>query len=137
MNISLPERSRSLWTDKSRPAATAAQGIRARADPRGRKAQGRGAAEDLLLEGLSGDESKLTRKDWSDIAQELWHWCERNGSDKRGLQTRRARRDLVNALRLSGGDAGLDTADRFLANADRSFTELAEQPAMGSPLRTV
>src|ERR1700736_1799148 len=31
-------------------------------------------------------------------------------------------------------NAGLDTADRFLANAERCFTELAEQPAMGSPL---
>jgi len=48
-----------------------------------------------------------------------------------------ARRDLVTHFVYLAENAGLDTADRFLANADRSFTELAEQPAMGSPLRTV
>lgn len=43
-----------------------------------------------------------------------------------------ARRDLVTHFVYLAENAGLDTADRFLANAERSFAELAEQPEMGS-----
>jgi toxin ParE1/3/4 len=45
-----------------------------------------------------------------------------------------ARRDLVQHFVYLVENAGLDTADRFLANAERCFTELAQQPDMGSPL---
>jgi toxin ParE1/3/4 len=45
-----------------------------------------------------------------------------------------ARRDLVQHFVYLAENARLDTADRFLANAERCFTELAEQPEMGSPL---
>jgi len=45
-----------------------------------------------------------------------------------------ARRDLVQHFVHLAENAGFDTADRFLTNAERCFTELAEQPAMGSPL---
>ena len=45
-----------------------------------------------------------------------------------------ARRDLVQHFVYLVENAGLETADRFLANAERSFSDLAEQPAMGSPL---
>jgi toxin ParE1/3/4 len=44
------------------------------------------------------------------------------------------RRDLVAHFVHLAEHAGLDTADRFLANAERSFTDLAQQPTMGSPL---
>lgn len=45
-----------------------------------------------------------------------------------------ARRDLLQHFVYLAENAGIDTADRFLANAERGFTELAEQPDMGSPL---
>jgi toxin ParE1/3/4 len=45
-----------------------------------------------------------------------------------------ARRDLVQHFVYLVENAGLDTADRFLANAERCFTKLAQQPQMGSPL---
>lgn len=45
-----------------------------------------------------------------------------------------ARRDLVQHFVYLAENAGLDTAERFLANAERYFTELAQQPEMGSPL---
>jgi toxin ParE1/3/4 len=45
-----------------------------------------------------------------------------------------ARRDLVQHFVYLAENAGLDSADRFLANAERCFSELAEQPQMGSPL---
>ena len=45
-----------------------------------------------------------------------------------------ARRDLVQHFVYLAENAGLDTADRFLTNAERCFTELAKQPEMGSPL---
>jgi len=45
-----------------------------------------------------------------------------------------ARRDLVQHFVFLTENAGLDTADRFLANAERCFSELAEHPEMGSPL---
>jgi toxin ParE1/3/4 len=44
------------------------------------------------------------------------------------------RRDLVRHFVYLVENAGIDTADRFLANAERCFIELAEQPEMGSPL---
>lgn len=44
-----------------------------------------------------------------------------------------ARRDLVQHFVYLAENAGLDTADRFLADAEHAFTDLAEQPAMGSP----
>jgi toxin ParE1/3/4 len=44
------------------------------------------------------------------------------------------RRDLVAHFVYLAENAGIDTADRFLANAEHSFAELAEQPTMGSPL---
>ena len=45
-----------------------------------------------------------------------------------------ARRDLVQHFVYLAENAALDSADRFLANAERCFSELAEQPQMGSPL---
>jgi toxin ParE1/3/4 len=45
-----------------------------------------------------------------------------------------ARRDLVQHFVYLAENAGLDTADRFLTNAERCFNELAQQPEMGSPL---
>jgi toxin ParE1/3/4 len=45
-----------------------------------------------------------------------------------------ARRDLVQHFVNLAENAGLDTADRFLTNAERCFNELAQQPEMGSPL---
>jgi len=44
------------------------------------------------------------------------------------------RRDLVQHFVYLAENAGLEAADRFLANAERAFTDLAEQSAMGSPL---
>jgi toxin ParE1/3/4 len=45
-----------------------------------------------------------------------------------------ARRDLVQHFVYLAENAGLDAADRFLANAERCFIELAQQPEIGSPL---
>ena len=45
-----------------------------------------------------------------------------------------ARRDLVQHFVYLAENVGLDTADRFLTNVEHCFTELAQQPKMGSPL---
>jgi len=45
-----------------------------------------------------------------------------------------ARRDLVGHFVYLAENAGLDLAERFLANAEASFQELAQQPRMGAPL---
>jgi toxin ParE1/3/4 len=46
-----------------------------------------------------------------------------------------ARRDLVEHFVYLAENAGLDAADRFLANAEASFTDLARQPLIGAPLK--
>lgn len=45
-----------------------------------------------------------------------------------------ARRDLVEHFVYLAENAGLDMADRFLANAESSFADLAHQPMLGAPL---
>jgi toxin ParE1/3/4 len=45
-----------------------------------------------------------------------------------------ARRDLVEHFVYLAKEAGLDVAERFLANAEASFNDLARQPEMGTPL---
>jgi toxin ParE1/3/4 len=45
-----------------------------------------------------------------------------------------AERDLVEQFVYLAENAGLDVADRFLANAAASFNDLAGQPMMGAPL---
>ena len=45
-----------------------------------------------------------------------------------------ARRDLVEHFVYLAEEAGLDVAERFLANAEASFNDLAQQPRMGAPL---
>jgi toxin ParE1/3/4 len=45
-----------------------------------------------------------------------------------------ARRDLVDHFVYLAEEAGLDTAERFLRNAEASFNLLATQPNMGTPL---
>ena len=45
-----------------------------------------------------------------------------------------ARRDLVEHFVYLAENASLDTAERFLSNAEASFNDLARQPTMGAPL---
>ncbi|MGB4069418.1 MAG: type II toxin-antitoxin system RelE/ParE family toxin [Nitrospira sp.] len=45
-----------------------------------------------------------------------------------------ARRDLVEQFVYLAEEAGLDTAERFLASAEASFNDLARQPMIGAPL---
>jgi toxin ParE1/3/4 len=45
-----------------------------------------------------------------------------------------ARRDLVKHFVYLAEEAGLDVAERFLANAEASFNDLAQQPKLGAPL---
>jgi len=45
-----------------------------------------------------------------------------------------ARRDLVEHFVYLAENASPDTAERFLLNAETSFTELADQPMIGAPL---
>lgn len=45
-----------------------------------------------------------------------------------------ARRDLVEQFVYLAEEAGLDTAERFLACAEASFNDLARQPMIGAPL---
>jgi toxin ParE1/3/4 len=45
-----------------------------------------------------------------------------------------ARRDLVEHFVYLAEEAGLDVAERFLANAEATFNDLAQQPEMGAPL---
>jgi len=52
-----------------------------------------------------------------------------------GIVTRpAARRDLVEHYVYLAENAGEEIADRFLANAEASFTGLTEYPEMGAPL---
>ncbi|MEK7760850.1 MAG: type II toxin-antitoxin system RelE/ParE family toxin [Nitrospirota bacterium] len=44
------------------------------------------------------------------------------------------RRDLVEQFVYLSEQAGLDTAERFLLNAEASFNDLARQPMIGAPL---
>jgi toxin ParE1/3/4 len=50
-------------------------------------------------------------------------------------QREAARRDLVDHLFYLAENAGLPTAERFLSNAESSFSDLAQQPLVGSPLK--
>ena len=45
-----------------------------------------------------------------------------------------ARRDLMEHFVYLAENAGLDTAGRFLTQAEASFNDLANQPKMGAPL---
>ncbi len=45
-----------------------------------------------------------------------------------------ARRDLVEQFVYLAEQAGLDTAERFLTNAEASFNDLTRQPMIGAPL---
>ena len=45
-----------------------------------------------------------------------------------------ARRDLVEHFVYLAENASLDTAERFLSDAEASFNGLARQPTMGAPL---
>jgi toxin ParE1/3/4 len=45
-----------------------------------------------------------------------------------------ARRDLVEQFVYLAENASLDTAERFLTNAETSFNDLADQPMIGAPL---
>jgi toxin ParE1/3/4 len=45
-----------------------------------------------------------------------------------------ARRDLLEQFVYLAENASLDTAERFLAQAEASFDHLAGQPQMGAPL---
>jgi toxin ParE1/3/4 len=49
-------------------------------------------------------------------------------------QREAARRDLVEHFVYLAENASMDTAERFLSQAEASFNELARHPAMGSPL---
>lgn len=46
-----------------------------------------------------------------------------------------ARRDLVEHFVYVAENAGLGTAERFLAATEASFDDLAKQPLIGAPLR--
>lgn len=46
-----------------------------------------------------------------------------------------ARNDLVEHFVYLAENAGLNVAERFLANAQASFNDLAEQPKMGAQLK--
>lgn len=45
-----------------------------------------------------------------------------------------ARRDLVDHFVYLAENASLDTAERFLAQAETTFYDLAREPKMGAPL---
>lgn len=49
-------------------------------------------------------------------------------------QREAARRDLMEHFVYLAEHAGIDTAERFLSNAEASFNDLARQPTMGAPL---
>ena len=46
-----------------------------------------------------------------------------------------ARRDLIEHFVYLAEHAGLDVAERFLSQAEGSFTDLARQPMMGAPVQ--
>lgn len=50
-------------------------------------------------------------------------------------QRKAARRELVEHFVHLAENAGLDVAERFLSNAETSFSEIARQPRMGAPLK--
>ncbi len=50
------------------------------------------------------------------------------------FQRAAARRDLIEHFVYLAENAGIDTAERFLANAEASFSDLARQPMIGAPL---
>ena len=45
-----------------------------------------------------------------------------------------AKRDLVEHFVYLAENAGMDIADRFLANAEASFADLAKHPMIGAPI---
>jgi toxin ParE1/3/4 len=45
-----------------------------------------------------------------------------------------AKRDLIEHYVYLGEHAGIETVERFLANAGESFEDLSRNPAMGAPL---
>jgi toxin ParE1/3/4 len=45
-----------------------------------------------------------------------------------------ARRDLIDHFVYLAGEAGMETAERFLRNAENTFELLATQPSIGAPL---
>jgi len=49
-------------------------------------------------------------------------------------QREAARRDLVEHFVYLAENAGFDTAERFLVNAEFSFNDLSRQPLIGAPL---
>lgn len=49
-------------------------------------------------------------------------------------QREAARRDLIGHFVYLAEEAGFDTAERFLNNAEATFNLLATQPYMGAPL---
>lgn len=49
------------------------------------------------------------------------------------VRRRASRQDLVDAYRYYAREAGLVVADRFLAQAEASFTRLAGMPGIGAP----
>jgi toxin ParE1/3/4 len=49
-------------------------------------------------------------------------------------QREAARRDLIEHFLYLAEEAGIETAERFLAQAEASFKQLAAHPKMGSPL---
>ena len=52
----------------------------------------------------------------------------------KGFRREAARRDLIEHFLYLADEAGLATAERFLAQAEASFQQLAEHPKMGAPL---
>lgn len=53
----------------------------------------------------------------------------------RVYQRAAARRDLIGHFVHLAENAGLDTAERFLENAQVSFSDLAGQPMIGAPVK--
>jgi toxin ParE1/3/4 len=45
-----------------------------------------------------------------------------------------AKRDLIEHYVYLAENAGIETAERFLVNVEKSFSELSRHPEMGSPL---
>ena len=45
-----------------------------------------------------------------------------------------AKRDLVEHYVYLAENAGIETAERFLRNADKSFGDLSKHPGLGAPL---
>ena len=58
----------------------------------------------------------------------------RNSDSAASYQRTAARRDLLEHFVYLADNASLDTAERFLAEAEASFNDLSHQPLMGAPL---